>query len=130
MNDRPTAEELLREVERFLERDVVPALTGVARFHARVAANVVAMVAREVEAAAEFEAAEWARLEALLGEMGVLPTVRGERREALRARNEELVARIRSGEADAGAFRDRVLDHLRRTVAEKMEVSKPPRQRD
>ena len=35
MNDRPTAEELLRAVERFLERDVVPRLEGVPKFHAR-----------------------------------------------------------------------------------------------
>ena len=39
MNDRPDAVELLRAVERFLEGDVVPALDGVHRFHARVAAN-------------------------------------------------------------------------------------------
>ena len=51
MNDRPTAEELLRAVERFLEREVVPRLDGVPKFHARVAANVVAMVAREIETA-------------------------------------------------------------------------------
>lgn len=129
MNDRPTAEELLREVERFLERDVVPGLQGVAKFHARVAANVVAMVAREIETAAEHEAAEWARLEALLGETGLLPEGRVERRDALRARSQELVDRIRAGDADGGPFRERVLDHLRRSVAEKMEVSRPPRQK-
>ena len=46
MNDRPTASELLRAVGRFLEREVVPELEGPRRYHARVAAHVVAVVAR------------------------------------------------------------------------------------
>lgn len=130
MNDEPRAEALLREVERFLEREVVPALDGVARFHARVAANVVAMVAREIETAPESEAAEWRRLAELLGDAGPLPEPREARLAALRARNEELVQRIRAGEADAGERRARVMAHLRRTVAEKMEVSRPPRRKE
>lgn len=130
MNDAPEAETLLRAVERFLERDVVPALGGVARFHARVAANVVAMVARELETEDGHQAGEWARLGRLLGaEASPLPETRGARREGLLRRNEALVARIRAGEADAGPFRAQLLEHLRRTVDDKMEVSRPPRQR-
>jgi len=129
VNDDPAAPDLLRSVERFLERDVVPALEGVAKFHARVAANVVAMVAREIETEAEHLAGEWTRLAALLGEEGALPAGREERRAALRRRNEALVGRIRAGDADAGAFRRQLLAHLRQTVADKMAVSKPPRQR-
>lgn len=130
MNDAPSAEELLRAVERFLERDAVPALEGVARFHARVAANVVAMVARELETGDAHPRGEWERLGALLGaEPAPAPETRDARREALIRRNEALVARIRDGEADAGPFRREVLAHLRRTVDEKMEVSQPPRQR-
>ena len=56
MNDRPVAVELLRAVEAFLEREVVPALAGPGQFHARVAANVVAMVAREIETEEAHEA--------------------------------------------------------------------------
>lgn len=130
MNDAPTAEDLLRAVEAFLERDVVPALDGVARFHARVAANVVAMVARELETEDAHQTSEWERLGALLGaEPSPPPQTRDARREALLRRNEALVARIRAGEADAGPFRTRLLEHLRRTVDDKMEVSRPPRQR-
>jgi hypothetical protein len=129
VNDRPTAEELLRAVERFLERDVVPRLDGVPKFHARVAANVVAMVAREIETADAQEHGEWLRLDALLGDAGAPPEGRAARRAALVARNEALAARIRAGEADAGPWRAELLAHLRRTVAEKLEVAKPPRER-
>lgn len=131
MNDAPRAEALLRAVERFLEREVVPALDGVARFHARVAANVAAMVARELETEDAHQAGEWERLGRLLGaEASPLPETREARREALQRRNEALVARIRAGDADAGPFRRELLAHLRRTVDDKMEVSRPPRQRE
>jgi hypothetical protein len=129
MNDRPTATELLRAVERFLERDVVPALQGPGRFHARVAANVVAIVAREIETEEEHLAAEWERLGAVLGGSGERPASREALRDEVRARSETLVARIRSGEADRGPWREQVVAHLRQTVADKLEVARPPRQR-
>jgi hypothetical protein len=128
VNDRPTAEELLRAVERFLEADVVPRLEGVPKFHARVAANVVAMVAREIETADAHERGEWQRLGALLGSGDEVPEERDARRASLVARNQELVRRIRAGDADGGPWRAELLAHLRRTVAEKLEVARPPRQ--
>ncbi len=130
MNDEPSAPDLLRAVERFLERDAVAGLDGVARFHARVAANVVAMVAREIETEAEHARREWEGLAALLGEEGALPETPALRREALARRNEALCERIRAGEADTGAMRGALLAHLRGTVADKLEVSFPPRERD
>ena len=66
MQDRPTYEELLDAVREFLERDVVPALEGTRKFHARVAANVLAIVRRELAAESAQLAAEWLRLDALL----------------------------------------------------------------
>lgn len=127
MNDRPTSVDLLRTVERFLEEEVVGKLQGPARFHARVAANVVAIVAREIETEDAHGAAEWERLGRLLGESGEVPATREAREAGLRARNEALVERIRAGEADGGPFARAVLDHLRATVDEKMDVSRPPR---
>ena len=41
MQDRPTIAELLEAVRDFLERDVVDALEGTTKFHARVAVNVL-----------------------------------------------------------------------------------------
>jgi hypothetical protein len=46
---RPTASELLDAVRGFLTDQVMPATTGQLAFHARVAANVLAIVARELE---------------------------------------------------------------------------------
>jgi hypothetical protein len=129
MNDRPDALELLRAVERFLEVEVVPALDGVLRFHARVAANVVAIVARELETQEGQLRSEWEGLSRLLGDTPPLPDSLAATREGLARRNEELVRRIRSGAADQGVWREAVLSHLERVVAQKLEVSHPPRQR-
>jgi aminoglycoside phosphotransferase (APT) family kinase protein len=49
---RPTASELLDAVRGYLYEQVMPATTGQLSFHARVAANVLAIVARELEAGA------------------------------------------------------------------------------
>jgi hypothetical protein len=46
---RPTASELLEAVREFLLGSVMPATTGQLAFHARVAANALAIVARELE---------------------------------------------------------------------------------
>ena len=127
MNDRPTGVELLRAVERFLEREVVPRLDGPQRYHARVAANVVAIVAREIETEGAQLESEWERLGALLGLREGRPASREALRDAVRERTRALTERIRGGDADRGAWRDDLIDHLRRTVADKLTVSRPPR---
>ena len=127
MNDRPTGVELLRAVERFLEREVVPGLDGPRRYHARVAANVVAIVAREIETEAGQLQSEWERLGALLGLREQQPITRDALRDAVRERTQALAARIRGGDADRGPWRDELIAHLRRTIADKLAVSRPPR---
>ncbi len=127
MNDQPTAPELLRAVERFLEEQAVPALSGPNRFHARVAANVVAIVAREIETEEAHLAAEWKGLGTLLEDASPPPAPREALREAVRERNAALVERVRSGEADSGPFRAALLAHLRTVVDAKLEVARPPR---
>jgi len=124
MQDRPTALELLRAVERFLDEQVVPNSEGTRRFHARVAANVLRIVARELEQEEPHLSTEWAGLDELLGP-AERPATLAALREALRRRNEELCGRIRSGEADSGPYRQRVLAHVRRTVRDKLMVSDP-----
>jgi len=127
VNDRPTGVELLRAVERFLEQEVVPQLDGPRRYHARVAANVVAIVAREIEMEEAQLESEWERLGALLGLREQRPEARDALRDAVRARTQTLAERIRRGDADAGAWRAELIAHLRRTVADKLVVSRPPR---
>ena len=126
MNDRPDARELLEAVERFLREDVVPALEGPKRLHARVAANVVAMVGREIAGADADLRAEWQGLAALLGRQGEAPADAAALLEAVRDANRELAGRIRAGDADAGAFRDAVVAHLKRSVDAKLAVSLGP----
>ena len=124
MQDRPTALELLKAVERFLDEQVVPNSEGSRRFHARVAANVLRIVARELEQEEEHLSAEWAGLEALLGP-AERPATLADLRQGLRRCNEELCERIRAGEADSGAYREQVLAHVRQTVRDKLTVSDP-----
>ncbi len=127
MNDRPTAVELLDAVRRFLQEEVVPELEGPRRYHGRVAANVLAIVARELETEEQQLGQEWARLAQLLDAPGAAPATRAALREGLRARTDELVRRIRAGEADAGPWRQAVLAHLCATVDAKLAVAKPQR---
>lgn len=124
MQDRPTAAELLDAVRGFLEKDVVPALDGTAKFHARVAVNVLSIVGRELALEPRHLAAEWQRLDALLG-AAEMPADADAARSALRARVALLCERIRNGEADAGPYRDAVLAHLRETTHEKLAIANP-----
>jgi aminoglycoside phosphotransferase (APT) family kinase protein len=48
VHGRPTARELLEAVRGFLTEDVMPGTTGQLSFHARVAANMLAIVEREL----------------------------------------------------------------------------------
>jgi len=125
MQDRPTIAELLEAVRHFLEVDVVPALDGPKKFHARVAANVLAILDRELRSEDAQLRAEWCRLDALLGAVEPLPDAPRERHRRLRARTEMLCERIRSGDADAGPWRAAVLAHVRQTVVDKLAVTNP-----
>lgn len=126
MNDRPDAVELLGAVQRFLSDEIVPNTDGPRRFHARVAANVVGIVAREIQSGESMLAAEWERLGLLLGDDSAMPPGLSDLAEGVRQRNAALAERIRSGEADAGAWRQAVLAHLRVSVEDKLAVSLGP----
>jgi hypothetical protein len=124
MQDRPSLAELLDAVRGFLDKDAIEGLEGTAKFHARVAANVLAIATRELELEPAHLAAEWQRLDALLGHMAVPPDMSA-LRDGIRARTEALCERIRSGDADDGPFRAAVFEHVRTTVREKLAVTNP-----
>ncbi len=124
MQDRPTYDELLAAVERFLDDEIVAKSEGARRFHGRVAANVVRIVRRELEHEEEQLAREWAGLDDLLA-TSEQPNSRDALRGALAARSDELCERIRRGDADSGPFRQAVLDHTRQTVRDKLLVTNP-----
>jgi hypothetical protein len=105
MQDRPTATELLDAVRDFLagERRLDP-------FLQRVATNVLAIVAREVELSPAMDAAERARLADLLGHEGALHDL-----------NVEFARAIREGTFASGTL----LEHLRQTAREKLSIANP-----
>lgn len=125
MQDRPTYSELLEAVQHFLETDVVPALDGPKKFHARVAANVLAIVRRELQAEDAQLGREWQGLDALLGDAETPPAEREALHRRLAERSEALCARIRNGDADAGPWGDAVLAYVRRTIIDKLAVANP-----
>ena len=96
----------------YLERELLPTLSGYHRFQTRVTANVLAQVRRELALAPLQENHERGRLEALLGHSGD--------RDSL---SRELARRIRSGSIaiDDAAL----LDHVRQSLVEALRISNP-----
>ena len=105
-HDVPGADELVRAVREFLEHDVMDATDGRVRFHARVAANVLGMVEREL-AMGPTQRAEHA---AALEQLGV-------------GDDAELAAAIRDGTLDDR--RADVVAIVRATVRAKLAVAHP-----
>lgn len=112
MYDPPTSAELVTAVREFLEEHAMPSLEGRNAFHARVAANALAIVARQLELGPEAEARERERLRALLGTDGPLLEL-----------NRELCRRIRSG--DLAIDDADLLEHLRAATLDKLAVDQP-----
>lgn len=112
MQDQPTAPELLGIVAQFLRDEVVPQLSAHSAFNARVAANAIDIVRRELLLAPQANAGELDRLAALLGEAGDL--------EAL---NRRLCARIATGEI--GLQTPGLAEHLWRTTLDKLAIDQP-----
>jgi len=110
--DRPDMVELVAIVREFLERQAMPALEGRVAFHARVAANALAIVERELEQGSRETDRELARLRTLLGTDGDLDAL-----------NRELCRRLRSGEVSVET--PGLLDHLRATTLAKLAVDQP-----
>jgi len=123
MQDRPTADELLTAVEHFLD-DLTANLEGSRSFHARVAANAVRIVRRELQAEDEALADEWDGLDWILGPE-VKPERLGELRDRLRQRNTALSDLIQAGQADDDPLARRVREHVRATLRNKLRVSDP-----
>jgi hypothetical protein len=112
MREQPTAGELLEIVAEFLRAQVIPELDGRTAFHARVAANVLDIVRRELALAPDALDAETERLRALLAAEGD-----GE------GLNRELCARLAAGAIDPAA--PELLRHLWATTLDTVAVDQP-----
>lgn len=124
MQDRPTFDELLAAVEHFLDTEIVPNIPGSRGFHARVSANAIRIVRRELELVDSQLSAEWAGIDELIGPEK-RPEDRASLRSELRRRNGALCELIRNGEADEGPFAERVSTHVRSVVSDKLRVTNP-----
>lgn len=112
MQDQPTASELVEAVADFIRNHAMPQLQGHAAFHARVAANALDIVKRELDVAPTANAEEASRLTALLGMEGSLEDL-----------NRELCRRIEAGEV--GLDTPGLKDHLWRTTLTKLSIDQP-----
>ncbi len=125
MQDRPSAIELLEAAAQFVDREIVPNTEGARQFQSRVVANVMRIVAREIEMGERLMREEVDALAALLGHPRPhLHASEDVRREAMKL-NEELSAKIRAGEADQDPFRARVFELTRRIVEDKLKIANP-----
>ncbi len=125
MQDRPTSVELLEAAADFVDREIVPAIEGARQFQARVVANVMRIVAREIQmedSAVRTEVKAFARL---LGRDAPHLHSLDDLRKASTTMAEELSARIRAGEADESARRAEVLSVVRQSVENKLRIANP-----
>jgi hypothetical protein len=112
MQDQPSPREILCAVAAFLRETVILNSDPHTAFQARVAANAVDLVRRQLELGAAGEAAEVQRLRALLGRAGTLVD--------LNAALAEVLASGAMGLSTPG-----VSEHLRATTLEKLQVDQP-----
>jgi alcohol dehydrogenase class IV len=125
MQDRPTPVELLEAAADFVERELVPAIHGTRQFQARVVANVMRIVAREITLEDRQVRGEVKALARVLGRDAPHLHSLDDLHAAAAALGEELSARIRAGEADDGARRREVLAVVRQSVEDKLRIANP-----
>ena len=116
MQDRPAAEDLLAAVRRFLSDTAMPNLQGHTAFSARVAGNVLDILARELALAPGFQKAETRRLKDLLDIAPEAPS-------DLLDLNRELCDKIASGEMDLST--PGLRDHLIKISMGKLAIDQP-----
>jgi hypothetical protein len=110
--DQPSILEIVEVVRTFIEQRAMPELKGHTAFHARVAANALGIVARQLAQGDEAAAVEREGLIALLGHDGSLEDL-----------NRELCSQIRDGAIglDTPGF----ADHLIKTTKDKVRIDQP-----
>ena len=125
MQDRPTSVELLEAAADFVESELVPAIQGARQFQARVVANVMRIVAREIKMEDPLVRNEVKALALLLGRDKPHLHSLDDLHKAAAGMGEELTAKIRAGEADDGDWRAEVLAVVRQSVEDKLRIANP-----
>ncbi|MDX1664772.1 MAG: DUF6285 domain-containing protein [Candidatus Promineifilaceae bacterium] len=126
MQHFPDAVQLLEAVADHLTDQVLPTLQEPRlRFRTLVAANVLAVVARELTLAPAQAPEEWRRLAALLGDEGECPPGYEEQRAAIERMNRRLCGAIERGDFDEPAAWKQLLAHCRQTAQDKLAIANP-----
>ena len=112
MQDEPTPTELIKAVADFLRTEITPAIKGHNSFKLRVGINALDLVTRQLALQGPGEAAEAARLTALLGMDGSLMEL-----------NCALADKIAKGEFDLNT--PGLKEHLWQTTMDKLAVDQP-----
>ena len=123
MQDRPDAAELLEAVAEYLFAELRPEVPREQRFRVLVAANVCAVVARELRAGEAPDRDDLELFAELLGEEAKPPDDPDELAEQARGAAARLAERLRSGELDdrIEELAPRLAEHVRR----KLDVARP-----
>ena len=122
MQQPPSAADLLAVVVEVLSDEVVPALTGPVQHNARVAANVVAIVERELRLGGDAATRERASIATLLGIADDDGTNSDLDLATLRAR---LASELRSGMADGDTTNERSWRTLMAVARDDLSIAKP-----
>jgi hypothetical protein len=124
MQDRPTAQELLRAVKDHLDREVIPALENPRlRYQTLVASHVLSVVEREVAHGERAIREELRSLRSLdSSDAGHEPVTLEDAAKEIRERTRALCASIREG--DAGS-RPEVRAHIRAVTLAKLAIANP-----
>jgi hypothetical protein len=123
MQDRPTAPELLDSVAEYLFAELRPTVPSEQRFKVLVAANVCAVVAREIKAGAGPSRDDLELFRELLGERGEVPEDPVDLATATHEAAAKLSRKLRAGEFDERIEKlaPRLAEHVRR----KLDVARP-----
>ena len=123
MKVEPAGADLLRVARQALLEELLPQLPAASHYAARMAANAMAIEARELEGAGGDPVAEVSRVRVLLPEW----QPEGDIDEQARAANAKLAAAVRAGRFDSAQAQSALFDHLRKTTEERLAVSAPQR---
>ena len=119
MQDRPEAPELLDALAEYLFAELRPEVPREHRFKVLVAANLCAVVAREIRAGEEPDREDLELFAEILGERRDPPPDPEELADEVRRAAAELARRLRAGELDdrLDEVAPRLAEHVRRKLA-------------
>jgi len=126
MMDKPDAATLLEAVRELLSEELQPTVEDRGlRFKLLIAANLLAIVERELRGGELLLDGELARLATLLDVKAVASSTLADKEARSLELNRQLCARIRAGEADGGDWAAQTQAHLKRSLLDQLQLTNP-----